>query len=70
MGAGDILRLDLTKEYLAERVGVPLLGGGGWGDTRVTLVCRALATLGQAVELISLFKAFNLRVLVMETLSS
>ena len=29
MGAGDILRLDFTKEYLAERVGVPLLGGGG-----------------------------------------
>ena len=30
MGAGDILRLDLTKEYLAERLGgVPLLGGGG-----------------------------------------
>ena len=25
----------------------------------MTLVCRALATLGQAVELISLFKAFQ-----------
>ena len=61
MGAGDILRLDFTKEYLAKRVSVPLLGGGGGVHACVTLVCRALSTLGQAVELIQVcLKLFNL----------
>ena len=59
VGAGDITWLVFTKGYLAERVLDPLLVGGGWGDTRVTLVCRALATLEQAVEMTSLFKAFQ-----------
>ena len=46
MGAGDKLRPNFTKEYLAEHVGVPLLGGGGGVHTSVQSVSNPWASCG------------------------